>query len=179
MQCSTCKQNKPITDFYRKTETTYRKQCKSCRNAVVARWGKAHPEKIRTVKRNYRIANSETIRIRQAHYRISLHGISCTEKHSLWVQQKKCCALCQRPFACEVLRIDHDHGCVNSDNHRREAKTEYGCRECIRGLLCDLCNGRHLPFLERHLHLQSDAVKQYLCARPFSDAFLSRQTTIV
>jgi hypothetical protein len=88
-------------------------------------------------------------RLRKSHLTLSEYEI-------LKQHQNSRCALCRKEYP--IFDIDHDHG------HCPYARA---CKECIRGLLCRLCNRYHLPWLEKNLHLQSEFVKNYLKSRPF------------
>lgn len=51
--------------------------------------------------------------------------------------QDNACAICRKPTT-RVLSVDHDHACCPG---------ERSCGECVRGLLCVMCN-RMLTALE-------------------------------
>ena len=66
-------------------------------------------------------------------------GLTQADYDWLWEQQGGKCALCLRPESktdyrsgkVRWLSIDHDHSCCPE---------KYGCKLCIRGLLCADCN---------------------------------------
>ncbi len=60
-------------------------------------------------------------------------GITLTRYDEMVADQDGVCAICKAPPApSRRLSIDHDHACC----------PRYGsCGMCIRGLLCDGCNG--------------------------------------
>lgn len=92
------------------------------------------------------------------------HGITWEEKCWLLVtHQGGRCALCLSSLSVEDAVVDHFHGCVQSGTHKYSA----GCRNCIRGALCSVCNSPVLLYLERFSHLQNDFVRDYLAHRPF------------
>lgn len=73
------------------------------------------------------------------------------------------CALCfKEPEAGKYLDIDHAH------THSHVRKSQIGCKECIRGLLCNVCNCA-LALLERCPQLQNDLARHYLARRPFME----------
>jgi Recombination endonuclease VII len=74
------------------------------------------------------------------------------------IQNGKCALCFEVPVSGKNLAVDHDHSCCPKGK---------GCKNCIRGLLCDGCNHKHLPWVEYHPHLQNDFIKQYLAQRPF------------
>src|SRR6266496_1373252 len=45
-------------------------------------------------------------------------------------------------------------------------KSGKGCKQCIRGLLCDFCNSRFLSWVESHPPLRA-RFEDYLARRPF------------
>lgn len=95
---------------------------------------------------------------------LKLHGISWEEKcWLLYDQQSGKCAICLQPLEVDKGVVDHDHGCRLSGTHRGGA----GCRECIRGVLCFVCNSPVLMYMERYPHLQNAFVGLYLARRPF------------
>lgn len=80
----------------------------------------------------------------------------------LFQTQGEVCALCLKPSPNDTrLAVDHDH-----THHKDNPKQ--ACRECIRGLLCEICNRRALPILEANEILQNDRVREYLKQRPLS-----------
>ncbi len=54
------------------------------------------------------------------------------------------CALCAAVPEGRRLQVDHDHECCPCEG------TRITCGECVRGLLCEMCNA-HLGFLEEIL----------------------------
>jgi hypothetical protein len=99
----------------------------------------------------------------KGHYDISLEDYD-----SQFSKQNGLCALCSDPLPIDrQAAIDHDHACTHSARVKLN-KFHNGCRECIRGLLCDDCNLKMLPVLENHPHLQTECVKNYLNQRPFA-----------
>lgn len=83
------------------------------------------------------------------------YGIDRTSWQSIRDGQEGRCGLCGDSAD---LMIDHEHSCCGYD---------YGCRDCIRGLLCDFCNrllGRieQKPLLARRFadYLQQRPLRQ-------------------
>ena len=83
----------------------------------------------------------------RAPIRRAAHGFSAAEIDALRAAQGGLCAICGR--AGEALQVDHDH---------RHCPGSYGCRSCVRGMLCPRCNGnlgklgdRNIPRLLRYL----------------------------
>lgn len=61
---------------------------------------------------------------------IEKHGITVSDYAKMLSLQKGLCAICKRPSRVS-LSIDHD--LCHCDN-------PHGCSECVRGLVCSLCN---------------------------------------
>lgn len=92
---------------------------------------------------------------------LSLHGITWEEKAwLLYTFQDGFCAICKDPLDISKAVIDHFHGCPAH-------KPQYGCKSCIRGALCVICNSPILMKLEEKEHLQNEYVRAYLARRPF------------
>ena len=84
-------------------------------------------------------------------------GITKAEWQSLHQDQGGLCALCNHPEGKNSrLSVDHDHSCCGPKR---------ACKNCIRGLLCDLCN-RMLGFAEQREAVRS-RFADYLVRRPF------------
>jgi hypothetical protein len=66
-------------------------------------------------------------------YRISSYGLT-QELFDLILQaQQNACGMCHEPFGDrQLIHVDHDHACCRGKNR--------SCGECIRGLLCHICN---------------------------------------
>src|SRR6266403_2578754 len=153
--CIKCGVDKPLSEFNWKgglprskgsTIDGYRHECRTCQIAYVAVWRQTHHNQTdMDLKRYYQVTLEE--------YKIvfeSQHGL---------------CALCGNPETMphsgkmRRLAVDHDH-----THHDDPAK---GCKECIRGLLCNKCNHGFLPRAEEHPRLQSTFTQEYLKQRPF------------
>lgn len=89
------------------------------------------------------------------------YGITREEYRSLYAFQAGKCAICCRATgASKRLAVDHDHKCDTGAHPH-----QFGCRECVRGLLCSRCN----EFLG---HIRDDAragerIARYLRTPPF------------
>ena len=75
------------------------------------------------------------------------HGLTADERDALYAAQRGLCAICQRP--ADKLAVDHDH---------RHCPGSEGCRQCVRGMLCNRCNSglgwigdANIPQLLRYL----------------------------
>jgi len=60
------------------------------------------------------------------------YGLTPEQYEALWVAQGRCCAWCRsKTGATKRLCVDHDHACCPGPT---------SCGECVRGLLCTMCN---------------------------------------
>lgn len=78
------------------------------------------------------------------------HGLTPAEVDALKAHQDYRCAICLRPD--DRLQVDHDHRCHPG---------RYGCRRCVRGLLCPRCNGA----LGKLGDVNVDRILRYLAPR--------------
>lgn len=130
-KCGRCKKRTARKFFAksRRTATGLQSYCKKCRS-------EQHQLLYRDTHREYNKKRN-----------IELHSITKLEYDSAAKKQNNRCGLCKRKS--KRLSIDHKHSCINSRNHRRQGKTKYGCRNCIRGLVCVSCNRVVIPVLEK------------------------------
>jgi hypothetical protein len=87
------------------------------------------------------------------------YGLTRNEWEALYAIQEGVCALCGEPepeITKHRLSVDHDHSCCGKKK---------GCKRCIRGLLCEICN-RVLGHVEAKPELIS-RFSDYLRRRPF------------
>ena len=98
-----------------------------------------------------------------------LHQITLEEKYWLVISyQGGICPVCREALEVFGSTLDHCHDCPNKVNHRTRQLQDYGCRQCIRGVLHPKCNGTVLHYLEKYPHRQTEAIKEYLTRRPFA-----------
>lgn len=140
IQCSDCRQYKPTIQYSRDSKRPFG-VCLWCKKCYSKRSKNSH-------KRYRTAAINSTLRRR--------YGITLEDRNRLLRIQNNCCALCLRNESeyGRTFHVDHIHG-------------QYG-KSSIRGLLCDMCNGRFLVFVEKYPQLQNDFVKTYLAARPLT-----------
>lgn len=74
--------------------------------------------------------------------RRNLHGI---DEHVYDVWFLEGCAICKQPFV-ETPHVDHDH---------RHCSGKIGCKECVRGLLCRVCNNGFVYAIEMNPSLRT------------------------
>jgi hypothetical protein len=151
--CTKCGQEKPasVDNFFRHPQGSASRLCgwlQPCKACI----------KISAAKRHKATWKSE--------YALRLYGMTEADYQFLLRIQNNACALCgcdaatyQKKGKPARFHVDHDHS-----HHRLNRRK--GCRECIRGLLCDFCNHSFLFWCELHPHLQNDRVRAYLQNRP-------------
>ena len=145
--CSKCKINKENKEFC-KDKDTKTGLCSYCRSCLSEYNRNRKPLRL----------------VYQRKYGIEKHGITVAEYEEAAKSRNYCCWLCgKRNNKRCGLAVDHDHFCKFKIGHKYVAGQEYGCRECIRGLLCVCCNGVIIPFLEKFI-----PEYPYLLGRPFS-----------
>lgn len=110
LTCSSCKERKPVSEFYRnRTSTTgYQSHCKSCHNVPTEN------------KRRNKYWTD---------YRLRWDDVE-----ALLAKQGDKCAVCSVDLTQRNMRVDHDHACDHL------SKGSQSCRACVRGLLCPGCN---------------------------------------
>lgn len=127
-KCSTCKQLKDFSSFHKNKYTKVGLQscCKICDKSRLSKWKKNNAASVRKHTSFYRKNNPEQVK-RSCRSRDlkRFNNISIEEYDVLFVQQRGCCAGCQRhQFEFKQhLAVDHDHQTGR-----------------IRGLLCHGCN---------------------------------------
>ncbi len=112
--CSTCRLEKPLSDFYKSKARGAQTYCKICANARRAQWARDNLAKVKTYRLKYR------------------YGLTDTDVERMLVEQNNCCELCGEEFDEEsILHIDHDHNCCSGIST---------CGDCVRGILHSSCN---------------------------------------
>ena len=134
--CASCRENKPVTDFYRAARGMpgYRPYCKPCHKAkrrasYIKAGGKDIPYE-QLLKREY--------------------GITLVDYNVQLRKQAHRCAICRRPETVKYrngetrrLAVDHDH-----------------VTKTVRGLLCHRCNILVWAFEDNHTTLH--AIERYI-----------------
>lgn len=94
----------------------------------------------------------------------AVYGISRVEWEQLRNGQDSRCALCGERSEDSKLFVDHDHACC--PGMRGQGGIKAGCKNCIRGLLCNSCNNV-LGRIEQKPAL-AERFSDYLCRRPLA-----------
>jgi len=115
------------------------------------------------------------------YHRIYMYGFILAEYNSMLAEQDNQCWLCRRPFP-EAPQIDHAHDCPNKANHRNQSaghgrRQEFGCPECVRGLLCRFCNTVVVRFLETYPDRMTETERTYFADRPIKRYRFGAETT--
>ena len=138
--CSHCQQQKPRDQFTKDKRTSdgLHGWCKACRRAADKARREADPEGERTrgAARRANPAYRARQRTYQRQYR---YGITEERYQELFAAQEGRCAICgNKPGRYKGLAVDHDHECCPGKK---------SCGECVRGLLCSICNQNLLGWI--------------------------------
>jgi hypothetical protein len=108
--CIKCGFPKPEDAFYLRLDTgRLSGECRQCKKEYEKSYRSAHSQKIAVKRRNRGL--------------VARYGITEERYQELFVQQKGCCAICDKPSGEKRLHVDHDHATGR-----------------VRGLLCYPCN---------------------------------------
>lgn len=132
--CRDCRENLRVEDFPTKLDR------RNPDNIVVRRDWQCRPCK-RLEKKEFRRKNPGKDR----QYKLKMHGLTLEAYQVLLEAQDYRCAICQRSLDGDV-NVDHDHS---------HCPGTYGCKECVRGLLCSPCNKGLGMFGDEELYLLS------------------------
>lgn len=122
--CSTCKEPRPCTDYYRRKTAPKAGRdrrgervtvCRRCASSQRNKYRDSDPERNRAYMRQWRF------------------GVTQEQYDAMLDAQGGACLLCRttEPRGKGVFHVDHDHSCCPGQ------KT---CGNCNRGLLCAACN---------------------------------------
>lgn len=121
--------------------------CEPCRPEVNRERGRRYaraarerdPQKVLDRNRAWREANPESFR--RSHLK-TMYGITPERYEAILSTQGGVCAVCTQPEPGGHGRwhVDHDHGCCPGKR---------SCGECVRGLLCRVCNSMLIVGYER------------------------------
>lgn len=115
-ECTTCKETKPLSDYYKSTRKKdgYDSRCKTCADSYKAKWSEG---------------NSEHISLQRDEYRLQKrYGITLDDYTDMLIKQDYSCAICgnspeEGRNNTYKLSVDHCHTTGE-----------------VRGLLCQKCN---------------------------------------
>lgn len=146
-ECSLCNTVKPMEDFYKAGWSSDGKhsRCKKCHSLMASeRWenNPRPPEINRRKNKEWREDNKEYVREVKSIAQFTHYSVTKEWYEKTLEDQGRKCAICgslDNKGNGTRFHIDHDHGCCPSGK---------SCGNCIRGLLCGVCNTR-LGILEK------------------------------
>lgn len=103
--------------------------CTECHKISNKKWKNDNSEKIKKEALENYYNNKDVFRNRQL---INTYNITLDDYNKLLKKQNGCCFICGRSGLRKNLGVDHDHKCCPGKK---------SCGKCIRGLLCNVCNG--------------------------------------
>lgn len=118
--CTSCGEKKPISSFYKRSETSYRSQCKDCMIKIRTAWQKDNKDKVNAYHKEQRKLKPHLEKNRRLKYRF---GITLEDFNAMLEEQNNKCLICDTSFDNQSACVDHCH-------------TTGG----VRGLLCTACN---------------------------------------
>jgi len=118
--CSKCEESKPLEDFHKNKDSPDKLHsiCKSCKN-------KQSKERYHS---NNKLERPKGFNSRENHLK-KTYGITSEQYNQLLEKQEYCCAVCGKHESDEKKRLSVDHNHITGE---------------IRGLLCTMCNYRHV-----------------------------------
>lgn len=141
--CGRCKETKSFEEFSKCSGKAdgYQTRCKQC--SKEAYWEKR--DELIAKKKAYNLQNKDRNNARGKMYRDSdpeknknrklkyYYNITLTEYNKMLESQNYVCAICYgtNETTGKDLFVDHDHSCCSGNR---------SCGECVRGLLCNICN---------------------------------------
>lgn len=133
--CTSCNKEKSIENFAINTDRHGNKRpyskCKECVRDTNRRRYRNNSEQIKARVAEYQRLNPEKKNYSDWKYRLKKHGIDEYIYWEIFYRQEGKCAICKKEKDGFRLCVDHDHNCCDS---------KYGCKKCVRGLLCHKCN---------------------------------------
>lgn len=112
--CRKCKATKPLDEFYKREEGSYRTDCKECTKAASSAYSKAHPEKHRATylrkQEHYKAASRA--RYRSDPQRALAYGKRVRKRNRDFINAAKQvpCADCNTSYPTYVMDFDHVRG---------------------------------------------------------------------
>ncbi len=151
-KCGTCKFTKPISDFYKASDTIdgLNQICKSCNKIACQKYQNSHKKTVAINKAQYAQRNKIKIAAYMAvygkNYRYQTkYGITVQERNQMLEWQDGKCAICGKDESNKQLAVDHCH----KQGH-------------VRMLLCDDCN-LMLGLIEDNIQTLSAAAEYLKC----------------
>lgn len=167
-KCCACETEKHPEEFIKdnRTYSGLASKCRVCYNAYVNYQKEYNPRMRESIARTEAKRRPRMPELRKKWYISGQYGLTMTEYNDFINAHDNRCAIC-RATSVRALHVDHDHT-HHPGEFRRGSNQSKACPECIRGMLCGVCNRYLLPLLEKLPHLQTDFIKEYLQRRPFA-----------
>lgn len=156
-RCSLCREWLPLNAFGAAADRGdgLNNKCRACANGYQAEWHDrpGNERKRADYTRRSRAADPVRTRRNRLAARCKAYGITVERYEALLAEQGGQCGMCGMLEGenGKLFAVDHDHACC-PDSCR-------SCGECVRGLLCDLCN-RALGFIESPAYMAN--ARRYL-----------------
>lgn len=93
--CFSCKETKPVTEFYRSNTRYYQRECKLCNKLRKTAWHKTEAGKLSSTNTKLK----------------ARFGITLEDYNKMLEEQKGLCLICDNPLSYNghKLAVDHDH----------------------------------------------------------------------
>jgi Recombination endonuclease VII len=119
-ECNRCEQTKPLNEFHKNSRSPDKLHsiCRTCKNAQAKERYHSPVTEARPVGHDHR-----------ANHLRRTYGITLEQYNNLLEKQDYCCAVCGKHQNEEKKRLSVDHNHATGE---------------IRGLLCTMCNYRHV-----------------------------------
>lgn len=142
--CSYCGTVKPLSEYHNQTKAKDGKQhrCKTCAKELASKWYRENKDRAYETTKARRARNPDAYKAyMRTYYKevrrgrdITRFGITPEDYERMLADQGSRCAICGTSETGKhaVFHIDHDHRCCDRNG---------SCGECVRGLLCNNCNG--------------------------------------
>jgi len=156
------------------TNREWRKSHRAHATEYTKKWRISHPtERKRHAAKAWttRAAKPGVYRAHIQNNRFRMHAITAVEFERMLAERNKCCWLCGVALTAWAVNqrtasnIDHDHTCTSQANHRL-SNNRAGCPQCVRGLICSVCNCVVVRFLELYPDRRTAAEHAYMSDRP-------------
>lgn len=128
-ECTKCKQNKSLTEFYKRkaSKDGLNHWCKECHVQNNLKWTDDNPDKVKVKKKDYYYKHPDRVHNKELKHKFN---ITKEDYDKMLLQQNNKCAICNREEMTKgrsgkirKLSVDHCH-----DSNK------------VRGLLCGKCN---------------------------------------
>lgn len=137
-KCNKCDLVKPIENFWRdkSKKDGFKSTCRECRPKQnyerQLQWRKENPEKVLQMQKRRNRVRRNSITERNSTLKRKFN-ITLEQYNKLLEKQDYKCAICSiSQTNVKTFAVDHDHKCCKEKGR--------SCGNCVRGLLCQVCN---------------------------------------